>query len=45
MEQHIYWNDLSLEGQETMYNSGFQPTQQQLNEEEPIGTINTEIRL
>jgi len=44
MEMNIYWNDLSQEGRQSMLDSGFEPTNEQEREEEPIGVINTEER-
>jgi hypothetical protein len=42
MEINIYWKDLSFEGQQSLLDSGFTPTEAQENEDEPIGTLNTE---
>jgi len=44
MEINIYWKDLSKDGQETMEENGFVPTEEQISEEEPIGVIDTEER-
>jgi hypothetical protein len=39
MEMNIYWNDLTLEGKASLLDSGFTPTAEQVEEDEPIGVI------
>lgn len=36
---NIYWNDLSQEGKSNLLDNGFEPTKEQLAEQEPLGKM------
>ena len=38
---NVYWNDLTTQGQDSLRGSGFEPSEEQISEDKPIGVIAT----